>query len=146
MMTDVLEYDIVVTTYEIAKNPAVTGLFRSTHFNLCVLDEGHVIKSLTSQVGQAVRRINNINGGLEYPAYKGGLHAAAIEMRLNPYCHAASQLGLDALSSLEGCKGITGSYKERLVDRHCPYCERHADKWKLSSRRNRTTMSTIWRC
>ncbi len=51
MMRDVLEYDIVVTTYEIWKNPAVTGLFRRTHFNLYMLDEGQIIKSLTIQVG-----------------------------------------------------------------------------------------------
>ncbi|KAL9186892.1 hypothetical protein ACHAXT_010612 [Thalassiosira profunda] len=58
MLQQILDYDIVVTTYEMAKNPAVTGLINRTYFNLCVLDEGHVIKSLTSQIGAAVRKIH----------------------------------------------------------------------------------------
>ncbi|KAL7551079.1 hypothetical protein ACHAWF_015777 [Thalassiosira exigua] len=70
--------------------------------------------------------LNNINGGLECPAYKGGWHADAIKMRLNRYCHAASELGLSALSSLDGCKGMTESYEECLVDGHCPHCEQYA--------------------
>ncbi len=51
--------------------------------------------------------LNNINGRLECLAYEGGWHADAIKMRLNKHCHVASQLCLDALSSLEGCKGMT---------------------------------------
>jgi len=70
--------------------------------------------------------LNNINGGLECPAYKGGWHADAIKMRLNRYCAAASQLGMTAISSLEGCKGITESYEECLLDGHCPSCEQYA--------------------
>lgn len=58
MMHDILSYDIVVTTYEMAKNPQIVGLIRNTYFNLCVLDEGHVIKSMTSQVAEAVRKIH----------------------------------------------------------------------------------------
>ena len=41
-----------------AKSPTVMGLIRNTYFNLCVLDEGHVIKSLTSQISEAVRKIH----------------------------------------------------------------------------------------
>lgn len=41
-----------------AKNPTVQSLFRGTYFNLCVLDEGHVIKSLTSQISEAVRKLH----------------------------------------------------------------------------------------
>lgn len=70
--------------------------------------------------------LNNINGGLECPAYKGGWHADAIKMRLNRYCHAASQLGMEAISSLDGCKGMKESYEECLLDGHCPYCEQYA--------------------
>jgi len=70
--------------------------------------------------------LNNINGGLECPAYKGGWHADAIKMRLNRYCHAASQLGQTALLSLDGCKGMTESYEECLGDGHCKYCEQYA--------------------
>lgn len=58
MVEEVLKYDIVVTTYEMAKAPNVCGMFRNIHFNLCVLDEGHVIKSLTSQISDAVRKIH----------------------------------------------------------------------------------------
>jgi len=58
MVHDLLQYDIIITTYEMAKNPAVTSLIRNTYFNLCVLDEGHVIKSLTSQISEAVRKIH----------------------------------------------------------------------------------------
>jgi len=70
--------------------------------------------------------LNNINGGLECPAYKGGWHADAIKMRLNRYCAAASQLGMAAISSLEGCKGMRESYDECLLDGHCPSCEQYA--------------------
>ncbi len=58
MLHDIMNYDIVVTTYEMAKNPQCVGLIRNTYFNLCVLDEGHVIKSLTSQISEAVRKIH----------------------------------------------------------------------------------------
>ena len=58
MLHDVLSYDVVVTTYEMVKNPALHNLISKTYFNLCVLDEGHVIKSMTSQVGESVRRVH----------------------------------------------------------------------------------------
>ena len=47
-------------------------------------------------------------------------------MRLNRYCNAASQLGMEAISSLGGCKGMEESYEECLGDGHCPYCEQYA--------------------
>mmetsp|Transcript_32092 Transcript_32092/g.59281 ORF Transcript_32092/g.59281 Transcript_32092/m.59281 type:complete len:1243 (-) Transcript_32092:257-3985(-) len=59
MLQHILDYDIVITTYEMAKNPLVVSLIRSTYFNLCVLDEGHVIKSLKSQVSESVRKIHS---------------------------------------------------------------------------------------
>ncbi len=71
--------------------------------------------------------LNNINGGLECPAYHGGWHASAIKMRLNRYCHAASELGMPSISSLDGCKGMTDSFEECLADGECPYCEQYAD-------------------
>jgi SWI/SNF-related matrix-associated actin-dependent regulator of chromatin subfamily A member 5 len=55
---DILKYDIVVTTYEMIKNSQLLGLIRSTYFNLCVLDEGHVIKSQTTLVSEAARKIH----------------------------------------------------------------------------------------
>lgn len=48
-------------------------------------------------------------------------------MRLNRYCHAASELGMPSISSLEGCKGMTESFSECLADGACPYCEQYAD-------------------
>ena len=59
MLKNVLEYDIIITTYEMAKNPMVVSLIRGVFFNLCVLDEGHVIKSLTSQISESVRKIHS---------------------------------------------------------------------------------------
>ena len=44
MMRGSLAYDIVITTYEMAKAPSVSSLIRATYFNLLVLDEGHIIK------------------------------------------------------------------------------------------------------
>ena len=58
MLHDLLQYDIIITTYEMAKNPNVVSLIRNTYFNLCVLDEGHVIKSMTSQISESVRKIH----------------------------------------------------------------------------------------
>lgn len=58
MIHDLLQYDIIITTYEMAKNPSVVSLIRNTYFNLCVLDEGHVIKSMTSQISESVRKIH----------------------------------------------------------------------------------------
>ena len=77
--------------------------------------------------------LNNINGGLECPAYKGGWHASAIKMRLNRYCHAASELGMPSISSLDGCKGMTDSFEECLADGECPFCEQYADATKNST-------------
>jgi hypothetical protein len=48
-------------------------------------------------------------------------------MRLNRYCHAASELGLPSISSLDGCKGMLDSFVECLADGECPYCEQYAD-------------------
>ena len=55
---EILKYDVVVTTYEMIKNPQLLGLIRNTYFNLCVLDEGHVIKSQTTLVAEAARKIH----------------------------------------------------------------------------------------
>jgi len=69
--------------------------------------------------------LNNINGGLECPAYKGGWHADAIKLRLNRYCQSAHHMGMATLSSLEGCKGMADSYTDCLGDGTCPYCEQY---------------------
>lgn len=61
MLTDVLQYDVVVTTYEMVKNPTCAHLFHITHFNLCVLDEGHVIKNIHAEISQFARKIHSQN-------------------------------------------------------------------------------------
>lgn len=55
------ELDVIITTYEMAKSPNLTSLFRRQHFNLLVLDEGHKIKNEKSQISQAVRAIHREN-------------------------------------------------------------------------------------
>lgn len=53
------DYDMIVTTYEMCKVQDLRNmLWRRQHFNLVVLDEGHKIKNLNSQVSQAVRGIH----------------------------------------------------------------------------------------
>ena len=58
IIKDILKYDIVITTYEMAKSQQILSLIRSTYFNLCVLDEGHVIKSKETNISEAVRKIH----------------------------------------------------------------------------------------
>lgn len=53
------QYDIVVTTYEMAKATSLKNtVWARQQFNLLVLDEGHRIKSAETQVSQAVRKIH----------------------------------------------------------------------------------------
>jgi len=56
---NVLDYDFVITTYDMAKTKQIESLVRGTYFNICVLDEGHVIKNMTSQISRAVRKIHS---------------------------------------------------------------------------------------
>jgi len=58
IIKDILKYDVVITTYEMAKSQQILSLIRSTYFNLCVLDEGHVIKSKETMISDAVRKIH----------------------------------------------------------------------------------------
>ncbi|KAL7581573.1 hypothetical protein ACA910_022133 [Epithemia clementina (nom. ined.)] len=55
---NLMQYDIVVATYEMAKAPPMRRLWSRNHFNLLVLDEGHRIKGIDTQTSQAVRRIH----------------------------------------------------------------------------------------
>jgi hypothetical protein len=71
--------------------------------------------------------LNNINGGLECPAYHGGWHGEAIKMRLNRYCRATEVLGLDTIMIMDGCKLLNESFAECLGDGTCPVCEQFAD-------------------
>ena len=58
MLHEAPSYDVIVTTYEMIKNPLLANLLSHTYFNLCVLDEGHVIKGMTSQIAECVRKIH----------------------------------------------------------------------------------------
>lgn len=71
--------------------------------------------------------MNNINGGLECPAYHGGWHGEAVKMRLNRYCKASSALGLETILLLDGCKLLNTSFAECLEDGTCPECEKFSD-------------------
>lgn len=71
--------------------------------------------------------LNNINGGLECPAYHGGWHGEAIKLRLNRYCKATFALGLDSILVFEGCKGLNTSFAECLGDGTCPDCNQYSD-------------------
>jgi SWI/SNF-related matrix-associated actin-dependent regulator of chromatin subfamily A member 5 len=55
------EYDVVITTYEMAKSPRLRSLWQRQYFNLLVLDEGHRIKDASSQIAKAVRSIHREN-------------------------------------------------------------------------------------
>jgi SWI/SNF-related matrix-associated actin-dependent regulator of chromatin subfamily A member 5 len=52
------EYDVVITTYEMAKSPGLRSLWQRQYFNLLILDEGHRIKDATNQISKAVRLIH----------------------------------------------------------------------------------------
>ena len=55
-------YDVVVTTYEMAKSPAMRScLVQKIHWRLLVLDEGHVIKNADTDISQTVRRMHFVN-------------------------------------------------------------------------------------
>jgi SWI/SNF-related matrix-associated actin-dependent regulator of chromatin subfamily A member 5 len=55
------EYDVVITTYEMAEDPRLHFLWKRHYFNLLVLDEGHRMKDASSQIAQAVRMIHREN-------------------------------------------------------------------------------------
>ena len=52
-------YDVVVATYEIAKNKIFrSSLVQSIHWRVLVLDEGHMIKSKDTELSQVVRKMH----------------------------------------------------------------------------------------
>jgi SWI/SNF-related matrix-associated actin-dependent regulator of chromatin subfamily A member 5 len=53
-----LEYDVVVTTYDMLKTASVKNFLRGLYFHYLVLDEGHAIKNSSSQISEAVRRVH----------------------------------------------------------------------------------------
>ena len=61
LQQDAQSYDVVITTYEMAKNPHLKSLWSRQYFNYLVLDEGHKIKDATTLIAQAVRGIHREN-------------------------------------------------------------------------------------
>lgn len=60
-METAYEYDVVVTTYEMAKNPALSSLWSRQYFNYVILDEGHIIKNSDALISLAVRKLHYEN-------------------------------------------------------------------------------------
>jgi SWI/SNF-related matrix-associated actin-dependent regulator of chromatin subfamily A member 5 len=55
-------FDVIVTTYEMVKQPALSrSLWSRQYFNYLILDEGHRIKDADSQVSKAVRGVHREN-------------------------------------------------------------------------------------
>jgi SWI/SNF-related matrix-associated actin-dependent regulator of chromatin subfamily A member 5 len=54
----VLEYDVILTTYEMIKAPQLSWMWSRQYFRYLVLDEGHKIKSGETILAQAVRKIH----------------------------------------------------------------------------------------
>ena len=52
------EYDVILTTYEMAKIPALVSFYQRIKFNYLVLDEGHKIKGHQTQISKMVRKIH----------------------------------------------------------------------------------------
>jgi SWI/SNF-related matrix-associated actin-dependent regulator of chromatin subfamily A member 5 len=61
-------YDVVVTTYEMAKVPSLASLWSRMHFNYLVLDEGHKIKNAESLISQGVRHTLREQAHLDWHA------------------------------------------------------------------------------
>ncbi|KAG7366569.1 SNF2-related protein [Nitzschia inconspicua] len=61
IMDSVVEYDVVLTTYEMVKAPSLNSFFQRLHFHYTVLDEGHKVKSNETLVSGAVRKIHSEN-------------------------------------------------------------------------------------
>ena len=86
--------------------------------------------------------MNNINGGLECPAYEGGWHHDAVKLRLNRYCKASSALGLESILIFDGCKLLNNSYAECLGDGTCPDCVQYGSESFVSPPVSTETGST----
>jgi len=61
LLNHALEYDIIITTYEMAKSSQIASVISNTYFNYVILDEGHIIKDSSTQISLAVRKIHSQN-------------------------------------------------------------------------------------
>ena len=58
LMEHATEYDVILTTYDMAKAPALNFLYQRLKFHYLVLDEGHKIKGHETLVSKAMRKIH----------------------------------------------------------------------------------------
>jgi len=58
LTTNATSYDVILTTYEMAKVTALKSFYSRMQFHYIVLDEGHKIKGHQTQIAQAVRSIH----------------------------------------------------------------------------------------
>jgi SWI/SNF-related matrix-associated actin-dependent regulator of chromatin subfamily A member 5 len=58
---NILQYDVVLTTYDMLKAPQFSSMWSRQYFRYLVLDEGHKIKSGETILAQAVRKIHAEN-------------------------------------------------------------------------------------
>jgi SWI/SNF-related matrix-associated actin-dependent regulator of chromatin subfamily A member 5 len=58
LATNATAYDVILTTYEMAKVPLLKSVYARLHFHYLVLDEGHKIKGHLTLIAQAVRNIH----------------------------------------------------------------------------------------
>ena len=59
VVDDCGSYDVVVTTYEMAKNASLrTALVQKVVWRVLVLDEGHVVKNVDTEIAQTVRKMH----------------------------------------------------------------------------------------
>ncbi len=59
ILTDVGQFDVVITTFDMAKSPALRAtLVQRTFWRCVVLDEGHVIKNENAIISQVVRGLH----------------------------------------------------------------------------------------
>ena len=58
LLQDMSSYDVIVTTYEMAKSPTLQHFWSRSYFSYVILDEGHIIKNRESQISDAVRKLH----------------------------------------------------------------------------------------
>ena len=62
LFEEVGSYDVVVTTYEMVKSPALRSIIvQKVHWRLLVLDEGHVLKNHETEISQTVRKMHFVH-------------------------------------------------------------------------------------
>jgi len=58
---NLMAFDVIITTFEMAKIPTLKGFWNRFYFNYLVLDEGHKIKDMSTGIAMGVRSIHREN-------------------------------------------------------------------------------------